>query len=188
MHPREGKRSLAQPSPKTSSHPAAGPGEPPPEGPALRVLSGGALRLGLLDRSLGFHLRLAQEASFAAFARRAGRSELRPGHFAALVVIEAHPGLSQTALGGAIGRDKSTLTPTLRELERRGLLRRERAAGDRRSYALMLTEAGREALATLTRSAAAHEEALDALVGDGDRAAFLATLRRLIAGLEGEAR
>jgi len=152
------------------------------------VLPGGELRLGLLDETLGFHLRLAQEASFAAFSRRAGDTGLRPGHFAALVVIDRNPGLSQTALGGAIGRDKSTLTPTLRELERRGLVRRARAEGDRRSYALTLTEAGRLALEALTRHAAAHDAALDALVGQGNRAAFLATLRRLITGLEGEGR
>ena len=153
-------------------------------GPALRVLQGGAARLGPLDGMLGFHLRLAQEASFAAFARRVGDSGLKPGHFAALMLIHENPGLSQTALGAAMGRDKSTLTPKLAELERRGLVRRGRAPGDRRSYALSLTPAGEEALAVLRQHAAAHDRALDRLVGPENRILLLETLRRLTAGLD----
>ncbi|WP_245215305.1 MarR family winged helix-turn-helix transcriptional regulator [Pararoseomonas baculiformis] len=156
--------------------------------PALRALpgGGGTVRLGPLTETLGFHLRLAQEASFAAFARRVGDSGLKPGHYAALVVIQENPGLSQTALGGAVGRDKSTLTPKLTELEKRGLIRRDRAAADRRSYALSLTPAGQDALAALQGHAAAHDRALDALVGPENRQAFLDTLRRLLAGLDSD--
>ncbi|WP_342452932.1 MarR family winged helix-turn-helix transcriptional regulator [Pararoseomonas indoligenes] len=156
--------------------------------PRLRVLQGGApaLRLGPLGEALGFHLRLAQEASFAAFARRTGESGLKPGFFATLAVIHENPGLSQTALGNAVGRDKSTLTPRLAEMERAGLIRRGRSATDRRSYALTLTPAGEEALSILATHAAAHDAQLDALVGPEIRAAFLDALRRLNQGLEPE--
>jgi DNA-binding MarR family transcriptional regulator len=139
--------------------------------------------LGGLDGHLGFNLRLAQEASFQAFARRTGEAELRPGRFAILVLIDANPGISQTELGAAAGRDKSTLTPALADLERRGLVQRQRAAHDRRSYALTLTDAGREVLQTLSRHAAAHDRQLDALVGEENKEAFIAVLRRIIAGL-----
>jgi DNA-binding MarR family transcriptional regulator len=177
---------LAQPSRANPSRATNQPKTRSGNGPALRVLPGGQgpVRLGLLNDTLGFHLRLAQEASFVAFARRSGTSGLKPGHFATLVVIHENPGLSQTALGAAVGRDKSTLTPRLAELEQRGLIRRDRAATDRRSYALTLTPAGEEALAALAAHAAAHDADLDRLVGAENRAAFLDTLRRLIAGLE----
>ncbi|HEY8612275.1 MAG TPA: MarR family winged helix-turn-helix transcriptional regulator [Roseomonas sp.] len=175
---------MAQPSRAMPSRAKAKPRTA--DRPALRVLPGGlgTVRLGLLGDTLGFHLRLAQEASFAGFARRTGDSGLKPGHFATLVVIHENPGLSQTALGAAVGRDKSTLTPKLTELERRGLIRRDRAATDRRSYALTLTPAGEEALAALQVHAAAHDRALDRLVGSENRDAFLDMLRRLIAGLD----
>ncbi len=141
------------------------------------------VHLGGLDAYLGFHLRLAQEASFHAFARRTGEAELRPGRFAILVLIDANPGISQTELGAAAGRDKSTLTPALADLERRGLLLRQRAAHDRRSNLLTLTGAGRDVLRTLSRHAAAHDAQLDALVGEESKAAFMATLRRIVCGL-----
>lgn len=159
--------------------PGGSPAEPPR----------GAVRLGWLGDTIGLHLRLAQEASFAAFARRGAgdgdglQSGLKPGRFAMLAMIHENPGLSQTALGAAVGRDKSTLTPALAELERRGLVRRDRGA-DRRSYALSLTPSGEAALEALGGHARAHDDQLDRLVGAEHRDAFLDTLRRLIAGLD----
>ncbi|WP_426959713.1 MarR family winged helix-turn-helix transcriptional regulator [Muricoccus radiodurans] len=172
---------MAQPA----RHPRRAPG-PDRDPPSLRLLPGAGvpLRLGPLSETIGFHLRLAQEASFAAFARRSGTAGLRPGRYAILVLIGENPGLSQTALGAAVGRDKSTLTPALSDLERRGLIQRDRPPWDRRSYALSLTPAGEAMRAELAAHADAHDAALDRLLGEADRPAFLATLRRLIAGLD----
>ncbi|PZP42382.1 MAG: MarR family transcriptional regulator [Azospirillum brasilense] len=141
------------------------------------------IHLGGLEEMLGFTLRLAQEASFAAFARRTGQSDLRPGRFAILRIIAANSGLSQTALSTAAGRDKSTLTPALADLEKRGLIQRRRAPQDRRSYALFVTAEGEAVLRELSGHAAAHDAALDALVGPEQREMFLAILRRIAAGI-----
>ena len=155
----------------------APPAPPPPGRPD------GETGLGGLEEMLGFNLRLAQEASFAAFARRTGQSDLRPGRFAILRIIGANSGLSQTALSAAAGRDKSTLTPALADLEKRGLIQRRRAPRDRRSYALFVTPEGEAVLRELSGHAAAHDAALDALVGPEQRAMFLAILRRIAAGI-----
>jgi DNA-binding MarR family transcriptional regulator len=143
----------------------------------------GEIRLGWLAGAIGYHLRLAQEASFQAFARHAGAVDLRPGRFAVLLIIAENPGLSQTALGRAAGRDKSSLTPVLDDLEGRGLVRRRRLAHDRRSYALSLTEAGVAALAELRAHAEAHDRALDQIVGAESKADFIRILRRIAMAL-----
>ncbi|WBV44932.1 MarR family winged helix-turn-helix transcriptional regulator [Pseudoroseomonas cervicalis] len=179
------KPAAARP-PKRAAAPAAlAPQGGLPGRPVLAATTAPAerLHLGGLDGLLGFQLRLAQEASFQAFARRSGDTALRPGRFAILAIIGANPGLSQTALGAAAGRDKSTLTPALADLEKRGLIQRQRQEQDRRSYALTLTPAGEAALSTLSAHAAAHDAQLDALVGAENRDAFLAILRRLVIGL-----
>jgi DNA-binding MarR family transcriptional regulator len=137
------------------------------------------VRLGPLADFIGFHLRMAQEVSFQAFARRVGEVELSPGRFALLMLIGENPGISQAALGRASGRDKSTLTPALDDLQRRGLVLRERLASDRRAYALSLTEAGTAMLATLTEHARAHDRELDRIVGGAEKARFLHILRRI---------
>src|SRR6185295_10290019 len=102
---------------------------------------------------IGFYLRLAQTASFQAFAREAEEIDLRPGRFSVLLLIGRNPGISQTALSRANGRDKSTLTPALNDLERRGFIVRTRTKSDRRSYQLSLTASGQAMLRRLTECA-----------------------------------
>jgi DNA-binding MarR family transcriptional regulator len=145
------------------------------------------IRLGPLEDFIGFHLRLAQEASFRAFAERVGDPGLRPSRFAMLAIIRENPGLTQRALSRASGRDTSTLTTALDDLVRRGLVVRERAEADRRSYALSLTPRGQRVLGRLTAHARAHDDRLDALVGSRGKATLLRLLRRIVEGLDGGA-
>ncbi|MEX0590168.1 MAG: MarR family winged helix-turn-helix transcriptional regulator [Xanthobacteraceae bacterium] len=138
---------------------------------------------GPLANWIGFRLRLAQNASFQAFAREASGIDLSPGRFATLVLIGRNPGISQTALSRANARDKSSLTPVLDDLVRRKLIKRMRAKNDRRSYQLMLTPAGEALLAKLTVCAERHDRHIDEIIGPRDRARFLQILKKLAAGL-----
>jgi DNA-binding MarR family transcriptional regulator len=151
----------------------------------LPAASATVIDYGPLANWIGFHLRLAQNASFQAFAREASGIDLRPGRFATLMLIGRNPGISQTALSRANARDKSSLTPVLNDLARRRLIKRLRAKDDRRSYRLMLTPAGEALLSELTVCAEAHERLLDDVLGPNDRARFLQILKRLIAELPG---
>jgi DNA-binding MarR family transcriptional regulator len=134
---------------------------------------------GPLANWLGFHLRLAQIASFQAFVSEAQEVDLSPGRFALLMLIGRNPGISQTTLSRAHGSDKSTLTPALNDLKRRGLITRGRLKSDRRSYQLALTPAGQQLLVRLTACAEKHEHNLDRIIGSRDRARFLKLLRKL---------
>lgn len=136
---------------------------------------------GPLATWVGFNLRMAQAAAFQAFARLAKDVGSRPGRFATLMLIGRNPGISQTALSRANGRDKSTLTPVLNDLERRGLIRRRRTRADQRVYRLTLTPAGRRLLRRLVACARKHERNLDRIIGKSEQAAFVATLRRIAA-------
>ncbi len=138
---------------------------------------------GPLEGWIGFHLRMAQIASFQSFARHARDVDLSPGRFAALMVIGRNPGISQTALSRCIGSDKSTLTPAVGSLVRRGLVRRARAPSDRRVWRLSLTAAGEKMLRELTECARRHDAHLDRIVGAPDRARFLSILRRIATAL-----
>ena len=138
---------------------------------------------GPLANWVGFHLRLAQIATFQAFARASGEVDLPPGRFALLTLIGRNPGISQTVLSRAAGRDKSTLTPALRDLQRRGLIMRVQLKNDRRAYRLQLTPTGRVMLQRLTACAERHERNLDRVIGRRERGQFLTTLKRVIAEL-----
>jgi DNA-binding MarR family transcriptional regulator len=132
-----------------------------------------------LNGLIPYQLRRAHEASFNAFARRVGDSHIWPGWYTVLVVIHDNPGINQTALSNAIGRDKSTLTASLRELGKLGIIKRTPDPTDGRSLLLGLTEAGKQHLRTLNDHAELHERVVDEIVGSQNRNAFLEILRIL---------
>jgi DNA-binding MarR family transcriptional regulator len=142
---------------------------------------GEAIDYGPLAGWVGFNLRMAQAAAFQAFSRLASEIGTRPGRFATLMLIGRNPGISQTALSRANGRDKSSLTPVLNDLERRGLVHRRRTRADQRTYRLSLTPAGRRLLDELTRCARAHERNLDRIIGAKEQEHFVRVLKRIIA-------
>jgi len=152
-----------------------------PGGAAKASGPGEAIDYGPLADWVGFNLRMAQAAAFQAFSRLAKEIGTRPGRFATLMLIGRNPGISQTALSRANGRDKSSLTPVLNDLERRGLVIRRRTRTDQRAYRLSLTPAGRRLLAELTRCAREHERKLDRIIGAEDQKGFVRILKRIIA-------
>ena len=139
---------------------------------------------GPLAGWVGFNLRMAQEAAFQAFSRRSHDIGESPGRFATLMLIGRNPGISQTELSLANGRDKSSLTPVVEGLVRRGLVERKRMDKDRRAYRLNLTAAGEKTLASMVRCARGHERVLDGIIGARDRARFLDVLKRIAAQVE----
>lgn len=143
-----------------------------------------SLNFGPLAHWVGFNLRMAQEAAFQAFSRRSLEIGESPGRFATLTLIARNPGISQTELSHANGRDKSSLTPVVEELVRRGLVERKRMDSDRRTYRLNVTPAGKKILTTLTRCARRHERNLDHAIGARDRKRFIQILKKIAAEIE----
>ena len=125
-----------------------------------------------------------QIASFHAFASEVGEVDLPPGRFALLTLIGRNPGISQTELSQANGRDKSSLTPVVEDLVRRGLVERKRMDSDRRAYSLNVTPAGKKVLTMMTRCARRHERNLDHVIGERDRKRFIQILKRIAAEIE----
>lgn len=136
-----------------------------------------------VEETIAYHLRLAQEASFAAIRRRFGSPELKPGHYTILSIIARKPGLTQGELSVAAARDTSTLTSSLSALARQGYIMREKSNADGRSYRIDLTAAGRSQLGKLQEHAIIHDAMLDDIVGADNKADFIATLKRIQAAL-----
>jgi DNA-binding MarR family transcriptional regulator len=113
--------------------------------------------LGMLKSLLGYHLRRAQIAVFQHFVEAMGASDITPGQFGVLTVIDGNPGLSQTQLGNALAIDRSTVVVVIDRLEARGLVIRAPQPNDRRSHALRLSETGAKLLRTLEGKVRAHE-------------------------------
>jgi DNA-binding MarR family transcriptional regulator len=78
------------------------------------------------------------------------RWELGPSQFNILNLLGGEPdGLSQIELGRRLIMHRSNVTGLVDRLEKRGLVKRRDAAGDRRAYRVVLTPAGRKLLAEI---------------------------------------
>lgn len=141
------------------------------------------ISFGALSGYIGFYLRITQSLAFQAFVKQAGDTDIRPGYFAVLTLIGENPGITQTALSQANGRDKSSLTPVLDELVMRDLVNRERIETNRRAYALNLTPRGEKAQRKLLKAADQHEHKLRQALGKEDSEEFFRMLKILAASL-----
>lgn len=151
-------------------------------GPSSRThpaRAGVRVALGILPELLGYHVRLAQIAIFDDFKQALTHLGVSPGLFALLVIIDANPGLKQTALAQAAKIDRSTLVPALNGLEQRRLVERRSAPTDRRSNGLFLTAAGAALLRDATEAIGAHEAAIASGLTPGEREQLLDLLDRL---------
>lgn len=123
------------------------------------------LEHGPLGDRLGYILRRAQLAIFEDFIAACARYDIRPGQYSVLTVIEQNPGLSQTKVAEALGIKKTNFVAMVDAFEKRDLIRRAAMPGDRRSYALFLTEPGKTLMRKLHRVAERHEQRIVDRIG-----------------------
>lgn len=140
-----------------------------------------ALDMALLPQLLGYNLRCAQVALFQHFSRSFEGTEISPPQFGAMILIEANPGISQSAVAGALRFDRSTLVQIIDRLEKRNLVVREVSARDRRSHALKLTADGVAMLVELKQRARAHEQDVARALSEEERASLIRLLSLVFA-------
>ena len=135
------------------------------------------------DPSAGLAFLLSQVGAHSAakFAERLEPLGFKPYHAGILRAIRQGDGLSQQALGEKLGMFPSRLVVVLDELEERGLVERRDSPTDRRSYALHLTEAGRDVLEQIGRIGREHQDALCAALDKSEQAQLTELLTRIAA-------
>ena len=141
--------------------------------------SGDDIGMGLLLELIGFNLRCAQVAVFQHFSQSAGAAKISPPQFGTMILIEANPGISQSAIASALRFDRSTLVQIIDRLEERGFVVREVSAHDRRSHALKLTPSGETALAELKKAISAHEDHMTRMLSPDEKQTLLSLLARI---------
>ena len=140
--------------------------------------------LGPLPSYVGYALRRAQSASFRHLERSAAAVALTPGQFSLLIAIEANPGLNQRRLADMFALDKSTLSPAMDALAKRGLVQRTRMPEDGRAWSLTLTPEGRQTLARMKAKVEAQESIMAGILNSGERRRLVDVLRRIEAALD----
>jgi len=124
---------------------------------------------------------LAQVGAQAAaqFAERLIPLGLAPAHAGLLRLVHASEGLSQQALCAKLGIAPSRVVALVDDLEQRGFVARRDHPHDRRSYALYLTDDGRNTLKSIGKIAREHQDALCAALNVDERAQLASLLTRI---------
>lgn len=132
-------------------------------------------------------LMLDQQLCFALYSSSLQLTRLYKPHLDALgltypqylvmLVLWEQDGLGVNQVGARLALDSGTLTPLLKRMEARGLVKRSRDAQDERRVRLLLTQAGRE----LKAQARSVPQGMRCLIGgeDADFVALRASLQAL---------
>jgi DNA-binding MarR family transcriptional regulator len=132
-----------------------------------------------VEDEIGFVLRLAQLAVFKDVIETLSPFGLRPSDFSALRVISANPGLKQQDIGRELGIKGPNLVGMVEDLRKKKLITRKVVPGDRRSYSLTLTDAGRALLDQAEEAHRGHQARIRGALGDADPIQLLTCLHRL---------
>jgi MarR family transcriptional regulator, organic hydroperoxide resistance regulator len=97
----------------------------------------------LLDNQLCFALYSASNAIVRAYRPMLEQLDLTYPQYLVMLVLWQQDGVSVKTLGDQLFLDSGTLTPLLKRLEVKGLVRRERSEQDERVRVLTLTEQGK---------------------------------------------
>ena len=153
-----------------------------PEGPQLQGVARKGPRYGILERCIGYNLRISYALASQLFARVFEDQELAPIQFAALEFIAHNPHLSQRQIAAHIGTAPTVLVKPLDKLEKRGLISRLRSADDRRRARVRITPAGEGLLREARQRILSVEEQLTEKLTREERRTLLDLLRKIAAG------
>ena len=154
-----------------SAAPKQSPAEEPPFVPAA------------LRASLGFLLSRVGGESRRRFVQSLAAWDLRPTHYAVLIVLAEIGAASQRHLAEIVGVDPRNLVTVVDLLEARGLVVRRPDPADRRRHEIRLTEAGGEELGRMRAASDAAERELLGGLTDAERRVLHDILTRLLPGV-----
>ena len=128
----------------------------------------------------GHLIRRLQQISFALFIDQAKAFEITPVQYAAMVAINNHPGIDQTALCNMVALDRSTVGDVVCRLEKKRLIKRLNGSVDRRTKSLSITPAGRKLIKDIEPAVQSTQRLILAPLKAGERVAFLRMLKELV--------
>lgn len=137
-----------------------------------------------IEGLLGYNLKRAYMIVRDDFRRQVEQSVLSPRAFSVLTLVVEAPGLTQSEVARRLGIERSGLVAIIDDLESKKLAERTAVPGDRRSQALVATDAGAELHATTMARVHAHERTLLAPLSAAEQTQFLKLLRKFRAAHE----
>jgi DNA-binding MarR family transcriptional regulator len=110
--------------------------------PTLKIVAGTIETDYRLDDHVGFQLRRAYQRASANLATRLAAYDLTVPQFSVLARLYEHGRVSQNLLGRLVIMEPANIRDVVMRLKKRGLIRAQKDAADKRLILLSLTRAG----------------------------------------------
>lgn len=128
----------------------------------------------------GHVIRRLQQISLALFMEQTKDFEITPVQYSAIVAINNHPGIDQTALCNIIAFDRSTIGDVVGRLEKKKLIKRLNGSVDRRTKSLYITPSGRRLIRDIEPMVQSTQRLILAPLKPGERDAFMQMVKHLV--------
>jgi DNA-binding MarR family transcriptional regulator len=128
----------------------------------------------------GHVIRRLQQISLALFMEQTKDFEITPVQYSAIVAINNHPGMDQTALCNIIAFDRSTIGDVVGRLEKKKLIKRLNGSVDRRTKSLYITPSGRRLIRDIEPMVQSTQRLILAPLEPGERDAFMQMVKHLV--------
>lgn len=132
---------------------------------------------GFLADMVGLELHKAQKMAEKKYELTVG-GKLQYGQLTILELIEHNPGQTQSAIAKAVGLDRSSLVPILKQFEKKKLIIRRKAQGDGRSNIIELTQEGEAVIAEFKPTVTELENSVADALGKDDYQQFVQLLKK----------
>lgn len=130
----------------------------------------------------GHLLRRCQQIAVSIFLQECRDLDLTPLQFAALAALAEAGPVDQVGLGGMTAMDRTTVGVVVRNLERRGLVRREVSDRDRRAKLIHATQAGRALVERALPAVDRAQRRIVAPLSQRERRSLIAILAKMADG------
>lgn len=135
--------------------------------------------LDLLKDSLGYAIKCAQVRIYEMLFQMLGPNALTPARLSALSIINTRSGINQSELAAELRITRASVVKVIDTLESLGFVQRQSIAGDRRSYALVVTDQGKNELLGMRQRMDAYELAISSRLSTAERAQLMALLAKV---------
>jgi DNA-binding MarR family transcriptional regulator len=135
--------------------------------------------LDITHDSLGYAIKSAQVRIYENLFQILGPNAISPARLTALNIVCKHSGINQTELAEQLRITRASVVKVVDTLESLGFVERQAIADDRRSYALVATEKGKDELHRMCQQLKVNELAIASKLSPAERAKLMALLAKV---------
>lgn len=120
-----------------------------------REAAGFDIDMSVLERKLGYQVRMADRILNRNFAQNVG---MTPVQYSVFALVASNEGLPQVAIGESLKMDRASTMAIVDKLQLAGLIERRQSPHDKRMQALYLSSQGQKEFKAIESKVKAHDD------------------------------